>query len=231
MGFRLRGAAQQCSARPFLTVSCQPPERSPAVSWPRRSGSDSGCAVGRAAGRRSRSRSGRCPRCWPVVRFFQRTVLLEVGEDGANGGGLLDTGDDPHRATAMHAGGDIDVENTLEPLRPEPAPDLIRGHRASALFGTAWLVIGADVHRRGFARKPLAPPRRRQLRAQGGGRGKHAVEAGEMRAWWRDQRGQLGDKVDRVPFDMRGAIRPLRGNAAVLAPPSLAALARSATVS
>ena len=40
-------------------------------------------------------------------------------------------------------------------------------------------------------------------------RGEYAVEAGEMRARWRDQCRQLGDEVHRIPFDMRGAIAPL----------------------
>ncbi|WP_370613197.1 hypothetical protein NMD29_25145 (plasmid) [Escherichia coli] len=40
------------------------------------------------------------------MRFFPRAVLLEVGEDGADGGGFLDAGDDPHGATAVDAGGE-----------------------------------------------------------------------------------------------------------------------------
>lgn len=40
------------------------------------------------------------------MRLLQRAVLLEVGEDGADGGGFLDAGDDPYRAAAVGAGGD-----------------------------------------------------------------------------------------------------------------------------
>lgn len=34
------------------------------------------------------------------------------------------------------------------------------------------------------------------------------MKPGEMRAWRRRQRRQLGDKVHRIPFDMRGAVPP-----------------------
>lgn len=30
-----------------------------------------------------------------------------------------------------------------------------------------------------------------------------------MGAWWRDQRRQLGDRIDRIPFDMSGPFSPL----------------------
>ncbi|HBO1294646.1 TPA: hypothetical protein L4E86_006784 [Pseudomonas aeruginosa] len=56
-----------------------------------RIGSDSGLAAGCVAGTSSRGRRRRA-RCGPVVRLLQRAVLLEVGEDGADGGGFLDAG-------------------------------------------------------------------------------------------------------------------------------------------
>ena len=139
------------------------------------------------------------------MRLLQRAVLLEVGEDGADGadgGGFLDAGDDPYRAAAVGAGGDVDGKDPLEPLRP--------AHRTALLLGAARLVVGADVHRHCIARRPLAAPRWRHLRAQIRVRGEYAVEAGEMRAWRRDQCRQLGDEVHRIPFDMRGAIAPRR---------------------
>ncbi len=149
------------------------------------------------------SRGGRRgARCGPVVRLLQRAVFLEVGEDGANGLGVFDAGDDPHRAAAVGAGGDVDGKDPLEPLRP--------AHRTALLLGAARLVVGADVHWRRIARRPPAAPRGRQLRAQVCIRGEYAVEAGEMRAWRRDQCRQLGDEVHRIPFDMRGAIAPRR---------------------
>jgi len=129
-------------------------------------------------------------------------VFLEVGEDGADGFGFLDAGDDPHRAAAVGAGGDVDGKDPLEPLRP--------AHRTALLLGAARLVVGACVNRRRIARRPLAAPRWRHLRAQVCIRGEYAVEAGEMRASWRDQCRQLGDEVHRIPFDMRGPISPRR---------------------
>jgi len=54
-----------------------------------------GSAVGVVPGGVSRGYSGRCARGGPVVRFLKRAVLFEVGEDGADGGGLFDAGHDP----------------------------------------------------------------------------------------------------------------------------------------
>ena len=88
---------------------------------------------------------------------------------------------------AVGAGGDVDGKDPLEPLRP--------AHRTALLLGAARLVVGADVHWRRIARRPLAAPRGRQLRTQVCIRGEYAVEAGEMRARWRDQCRQLGDEV------------------------------------
>jgi len=44
------------------------------------------------------------------VRFFQRAVLCEVGEDGADGGGSFDAGHDPHCAAAVAARAHVDVD-------------------------------------------------------------------------------------------------------------------------
>ncbi|EGC93683.1 hypothetical protein ECD227_4109 (plasmid) [Escherichia fergusonii ECD227] len=166
-----------------------------------RIGSDSGLAAGCVAGTSSRGRRRRA-RCGPVVRLLQRAVFLEVGEDGANGLGVFDAGDDPHRAAAVGTGGDVDGKDPLEPLRP--------AHRTALLLGAARLVVGACVNRHRIARRPPAAPRGRQLRTQVCIRGEYAVEAGEMRARWRDQCRQLGDEVHRIPFDMRGPISPRR---------------------
>nr|WP_232092446.1 hypothetical protein [Stenotrophomonas maltophilia] len=129
-------------------------------------------------------------------------MFLEVGEDGADGFGFLDAGDDPHRAAAVGAGGDVDGKDPLEPLRP--------AHRTALLLGAARLVVGACVNRRRIARRPPAAPRGRQLRTQVCIRGKHTVETGQVGARWRDQCGQFRDEVDRIPFDMGGAIAPWR---------------------
>ncbi len=105
------------------------------------SDSDSGLAAGCVAGASSRG-GRRGARCGPVVRLLQRAVFLEVGEDGANGLGVFDAGDDPHRAAAVGAGGDVDGKDPLEPLRP--------AHRTALRSGCA--------ARRGRLR-PLAPHR------------------------------------------------------------------------
>ena len=41
---------------------------------------------------------------------------------------IFNTGDHFDGATAFTARLDVDIEYALETLRPEPAPDLIRGH-------------------------------------------------------------------------------------------------------
>jgi len=74
-------------------------------------------AVGVVAGGVSRGHSGRCARGGSVVRFLQRAVLFEVGENGADGGGFFDAGHDPHRATTVDERAHVDVENALEALR------------------------------------------------------------------------------------------------------------------
>ncbi len=159
-----------------------------------------------------------------VVRFLQRAVLLEVGEDGADGDGFFDAGHDPYRTAAVDAGAHVDAhqiagsdleqpkagpkgggqdarsKHALEALRP--------GHPAALLLGAARLVGDAGLNRRGIGRRPLPTSGRRQLRAQVCVGGEYAVEPGQMRAWRRHQRRQLGDEVHRIPFDMRGAVAP-----------------------
>ena len=198
MGFRHRGATQRRCQQPCFADSRQRAERRPADRG--RIGSDSGFAVGCAAGRSSRGLHWRCARCGPVVRFFPRALLHEVAKDGADGGRFLDAGDDPHGATAVDAGGDVDGKDPLEALRP--------AHRTALLLGAARRVVRACVRRLHSGVMPPAAPRWRQLCAQGGVRGKHPVEAGQVGARWRDQRRQLGDEIHRIPFHMRGAIAP-----------------------
>ena len=122
-----------------------------------RIGSDSGLAAGCVAGASSRG-GRRGARCGPVVRLLQRAVFLEVGEDGADGGGFLDAGDDPYRAAAVGAGGDVDGKDPLEPLRP--------AHRTALLLGAARLVVGADVdHFRAQAQEQRAREQRQHEQA------------------------------------------------------------------
>jgi hypothetical protein len=95
---------------------------------------------GWAGGGVARGRSGRCARRGAVVRLLQRAVLLDVGADGADGGGLFDAGDDPHGATALDPRGRVDVEDALEALRP--------AHRAALVVGAAVVAVRVDVSRR-----------------------------------------------------------------------------------
>ena len=69
-----------------------------------------GFGFGVVAGGVSRGISGRGARGGSVVRFYQRAVLCEVGEDGADGGGFFDAGHDPHRAAAVAARAHVDVD-------------------------------------------------------------------------------------------------------------------------
>ena len=108
------------------------------------------------------SQSGRGRRGWPWgLRCWRRSA--------------------PRRRSG--AGGDVDGKDPLEPLRP--------AHRTALLLGAALRVVRIAVRRRCISRRALAAPRWRQLRAQVCIRGEYAVEAGEMRARWRDQCRQI----------------------------------------
>ena len=52
-----------------------------------------------------------------VLRFLQRAVLFEVGEDGADGCGFFDAGHDPYRTAAVDASAHVDAKHALEALR------------------------------------------------------------------------------------------------------------------
>jgi len=93
---------QQRRSWPFLADSRQRAEHGPAGSLPLRVvlpcfafGPSTALRTGVVAGGVSRGHSGRCARCRPVVRWLHRAVLCEVGEDGADGGGVFDAGHDP----------------------------------------------------------------------------------------------------------------------------------------
>ena len=116
---------------------------------------------------------------------------VEVVEDPLDHRRVLDAGDDPDLSTTGRTGLDVDVEDPLQALRPEPAPDLIRGHRCAAFGGRLWLI------------RSLGLP---ALTSLGGGHQgavfavgrKDAVEAGEVdsRLWY--QGCQSGDEVQRL---------------------------------
>ena len=101
MGFRHRGGAAPQRPWPFLADFRQRAERFPAGSWPLRVvlpcfafGPSTALRTGFVAGGVSRGHGGRCARGGSVVRFLQRVVLCEVGEDGADGGGFFGAGQD-----------------------------------------------------------------------------------------------------------------------------------------
>lgn len=94
---------------------------------------------------------------------------------------------------------------SMEKTRLSRCAQLIARRFSSGLRGASWALTSTG------AASPagrLPRPRGRQLRTQVCIRGEYAVEAGEMRARWRDQRRQLGDEIHRIPFHMRGAIAP-----------------------
>ena len=154
-----------------------------------------------------------------IVRFLQRAVLFEVSKGGADDAGIFDAGGDPRRAAAMYADGHVDIEDTLEALRPGYRPAFIRVS-----------VVRADPGRARIGRRNLAASGRRHLRAEAGVWRKHkhdgfallllrrcarrpvalayAMKTGQVGTRWRHQGGQLDDKVNRIPFYMRGAIPP-----------------------
>lgn len=69
------------------------------------------CAEDRRCGRQIVMRlHWRCPRCRTVMHLLQRTVLIEVGENSADGARFFTAGDNPYRAAAVNTGGDVDVE-------------------------------------------------------------------------------------------------------------------------
>ena len=158
------------------------------------------------------------------MRFLKRAVLSEVGEDG---GGFFDAGHDPPRAAAVAACAHVDVEDAPEPLRPEPAPDLILGHRAGARWECGGVCSPRSIpHRReAVCRAPMASAARATSRLahkfarsefeqpKGGPEGegqdalsKDAMEPGHQRTRWRHQRRQLADELRRPKLHVRRAV-------------------------
>ena len=99
------------------------------------------------------------------------------------------------------------VVMSMEKTRLSRCAQLIARRFCSGLRGSSWALTSTGA----------ASPAGRLPRPEGVScarqvciRGEYAVEAGEMRARWRDQCRQLGDEVHRIPFDMRGPISPRR---------------------
>ena len=94
-------------------------------------------------------------RCSPAVgerRLCGRRVPIQVGKNFLDGYRVLDAGDDFDSTAALTAGFDVDVEHSLEALRP--------GHGRMA-FGRCW----SRTRRLGLAAPPS--PGRRHLRTVG----------------------------------------------------------------
>jgi len=108
--------------------------------------------------------------------------VVQVGEDLVDDHGIFDTGDDSERTGALRANLDIDIEDTLQPLRP--------GHRGPAFCWGSRLVL--------LSRSPcaaLASFRWRNLNAVFAIRGEDAVESGQVDPRLGDQSCQAGQKV------------------------------------
>ena len=139
---------------PFLTQSRQRAKRAPAGSPPHLMAVGFRCWGAWPILRLRGHGHGRWPaRSGAVVRFRQRVVLCEVGEDGC---GFFDAGHDPYRTAAVDAGAHVDAKHALETLRPS--------HRTAAFVGSA--AVCARLGRFRFGGGTFAAPRWRQLRAQ-----------------------------------------------------------------
>jgi hypothetical protein len=134
------------------------------------------------------------------MRLLQRAVFCEMGEAGSDRVWLFDAGNDPNRAAAMDAGGHVDVEHALRRCAQDIDRRRSSGERSSLL---AWVDSPSLASR---LPRPAGVNCARRL-ALGA---KDAVEAREVGAWWRHQRRQLGDEVDGLELDVRGAVLPRR---------------------
>jgi hypothetical protein len=116
--------------------------------------------------------------------------LREVGEYLMDDVGVVDSGDDLHRALAVGAGLDVDVEYALQALRP--------GH-GGAGFGGGFCFGGAGT-------LAVAALSLRDVGALMMVRGKDAVIAREVDTGVGHQGGESGDEVERLEKEMGGAI-------------------------
>jgi len=110
--------------------------------------------------------------------FGWQSFAHQVSEYLLDNHGVFNAGDHFDAAATLSAHLDIDVEDALEALRPEPAPDLIRGHDRPT-FGRR-LVLRLI---RRFGRVTLTPFGGRHQRTVLAVRGEYTVKAGEVDAW------------------------------------------------
>src|SRR5690606_20414469 len=131
----------------------------------------------------------RCPA--RIGRIGRLAVAIQVIENPRNHFGFLDTGDHPQLPATAPTDLDVDREYAFEPLRPGEAPLPIAASRLAALVvvgSSSELSLGHDP----------GPVRAR--------RGKHTVIAGQVRVGLWHQRGEPGNEVLGLEYDVRRSI-------------------------
>ena len=76
------------------------------------------------------------------MRLLQRAVLLEVGEDGADGDGFLDAGDDPHRAAMLELRADTLLSRGGGCAEALPAYVALTAEARGTALARAWTRTG-----------------------------------------------------------------------------------------
>ena len=103
---------------------------------------------------------------------------------------ILDTGDYLGLTSALWADRHIDIEHPFEALRP--------GHRLAALF---WCLV---ILRLSWI--ALAPFGWRYINPVFAVGREYTMESGQVHSWFRHQRRQLGNEIQRFEDDMGGPI-------------------------
>ena len=75
----------------------------------------------------------RCPTLRQRAGLVCVGLLLQVIENPLDHHRVFDADNDLHRPAAGRTGLNVDAKDAFQALRPEPAPDLIRGHGGPAL--------------------------------------------------------------------------------------------------
>ena len=135
----------------------------------------------------------RCPA--RIGRIGRLAVATQVIENPRNHCGFLDTGDHPQLPATAPTDLDVDREYAFEPLRPGEAPLPIAGRCFATLTGP----VGSGAPGLGYDPGPIRTRRR-----------KHTVIAGQVRAGLWHQRGEPGDEVLGLEYDVRRSIPTVR---------------------
>lgn len=130
---------------------------------------------------------------WPPGAFRLWRFRTQVGEDLLDDVGILDERDDPHRPAGGRADLDVDPEHRFQALRPS--------HRGTA-FGRCPLL---RIRCRGVPASPAPLGRCHPCAVLAVGY-KDAVEAHQVDPRFRYQGCQLGNEVQRLEDDVRGAV-------------------------